>query len=37
MIALLRMGIGEATRQEFYDQFVHMPLYEDMAPWNIST
>jgi hypothetical protein len=37
MIALLRMGISEETRRVFYDQFIHMPLYEDMAPWNIST
>ena len=25
----------ETLRQRFYKQFVHLPLYEDMAPWNI--
>ena len=35
LIALLRIGLVETLRQRFYKQFVHLPLYEDMAPWNI--
>ncbi|XP_077991501.1 uncharacterized protein LOC144445732 [Glandiceps talaboti] len=35
VIALLRMGILPEIRDDFYEMFVHMPLYEDMAPWNI--
>ena len=35
LIALLRIGLVTALRQRFYAQFVRLPLYEDMAPWNI--
>ncbi len=36
LIALLRMGIVDDMRNTLYDQFLHLPLYEDMAPWNIG-
>ena len=35
LIALLRMGLHEMHRRHFYKEFVAMPLFEDMAPWNI--
>lgn len=35
LIALLRMGLLPAFRDRFYDLFLRLPLYEDMAPWNI--
>ena len=36
LISVLRLGISEEQREWLYDLFVHMPLYEDMAPWNIG-
>mmetsp|Transcript_882 Transcript_882/g.2162 ORF Transcript_882/g.2162 Transcript_882/m.2162 type:complete len:277 (+) Transcript_882:204-1034(+) len=35
LIALLRMGLSKRHRRVMYRQFVKMPLFEDMAPWNI--
>jgi len=35
LIALLRMGLCTRQRRALYRQFVRMPLFEDMAPWNI--
>jgi hypothetical protein len=35
LIALLRMGLDPSQRRRFYNSFVKMPLFEDMAPWNI--
>lgn len=35
LIALLRMGLGKAHKARLYSIFARMPLYEDMAPWNI--
>eukprot|EP00960_Hanusia_phi_P052342 761404-Hanusia_phi.AAC.9 len=35
LIALLRMGLNNHQKRNFYEQFVRMPLFEDMAPWNI--
>jgi len=35
LIALLRMGVHTTHRRRFYKSFVAMPLFEDMAPWNI--
>ncbi|XP_005110315.2 uncharacterized protein LOC101864487 [Aplysia californica] len=35
LIALLRMGLLPADKAKFYNSFVELPLYEDMAPWNI--
>eukprot|EP00039_Didymoeca_costata_P022258 m.4110 g.4110 ORF g.4110 m.4110 type:complete len:1510 (-) comp2904_c0_seq1:33-4562(-) len=35
LIALLRMGILSEIKSKFYGKFVNMPIYEDMAPWNI--
>eukprot|EP00802_Teleaulax_amphioxeia_P005385 Tamp_05389.p1 GENE.Tamp_05389~~Tamp_05389.p1 ORF type:complete len:825 (-),score=116.94 Tamp_05389:513-2654(-) len=35
LIALLRMGLDPSQRRRFYAEFVGMPLFEDMAPWNL--
>lgn len=35
LIAVLRMGLVKALKQRAYKEFINMPLYEDMAPWNI--
>lgn len=35
LIAILRMGLTEQLREKMYHQFLTLPLYEDMAPWNI--
>ena len=35
LISILRLGITDATRDKLYESFLEMPLYEDMAPWNI--
>ncbi|XP_013403378.1 uncharacterized protein LOC106168754 [Lingula anatina] len=35
LIALLRMGLLEPIKTMFYDLFLTLPFYEDMAPWNI--
>ena len=36
LIALLRMGLLEEIKTQFYDKFLKLPYYEDMAPWNIG-
>ncbi|XP_071119311.1 uncharacterized protein [Haliotis cracherodii] len=35
LIALLRMGLVSPIKEKFYSEFLQLPLYEDMAPWNI--
>ncbi len=35
LIALMRMGLLSSIKNKFYDEFLRLPLYEDMAPWNI--
>jgi hypothetical protein len=35
LITVLRLGLLSQLRPRAYSQFVHLPLYEDMAPWNI--
>lgn len=35
LIALLRLGLLPPLRTRAYHQFVSLPLYLDMAPWNI--
>lgn len=35
LICVLRLGLIKQQRARLYFNFVHMPLYEDMAPWNI--
>ena len=35
LITVLRMGLVETQREAAYHRFVNLPLYEDMAPWNI--
>lgn len=34
-MSVLRLGVTSATRDKLYGSFLAMPLYEDMAPWNI--
>ncbi|GMI41549.1 hypothetical protein TeGR_g14316 [Tetraparma gracilis] len=35
LIAVLRMGLMDKLKAHAYDEFINMPLFEDMAPWNI--
>ena len=35
LIALMRMGLLTQIKDRFYDEFLRLPMYEDMAPWNI--
>ena len=35
LIALLRLGLLAPLKARAYHQFVALPLYQDMAPWNI--
>ena len=35
LIALLRMGLLPEIKDWFYGMFLELPMYEDMAPWNI--
>jgi len=35
LISLLRLGLLSQLRMRAYHQFVALPLYLDMAPWNI--
>jgi hypothetical protein len=34
-ITLLRLGLSSVQRDKFFEKFLKLPLYEDMAPWNI--
>jgi hypothetical protein len=35
LITVLRLGLVESQRAMAYHRFINLPLYEDMAPWNI--
>jgi hypothetical protein len=35
LIAVLRLGFVSELKERAYKLFVKLPLYEDMAPWNI--
>ncbi|GAB1608557.1 uncharacterized protein LOC115214405, partial [Argonauta hians] len=35
LITLLRSGLTSQIRHKLYQKFLQLPLYEDMAPWNI--
>lgn len=35
LITTLRLGLIPSQVERFYESFIHLPLYEDMAPWNI--
>jgi hypothetical protein len=35
LIAVLRLGLVAELKDHAYRDFVKLPLYEDMAPWNI--
>mmetsp|Transcript_15321 Transcript_15321/g.47985 ORF Transcript_15321/g.47985 Transcript_15321/m.47985 type:complete len:1499 (-) Transcript_15321:247-4743(-) len=36
LIAAIRMGLIHPQRRRAFSKFVNLPLYEDMAPWNIA-
>jgi len=35
LIAVLRLGLVRSLKERAYKLFVKLPLFEDMAPWNI--
>jgi hypothetical protein len=35
MISILRLGLVAEQKHRAYQEFIKLPLYEDMAPWNI--
>jgi hypothetical protein len=35
LITALRLGLESAQRERLFGQFLRLPLYEDMAPWNV--
>ena len=35
LITALRLGIVSSQIERLYERFLKLPLYEDMAPWNI--
>lgn len=35
LISILRMGLNKVQKDRLLSKFLHLPLYEDMAPWNI--
>ena len=36
LICALRLGLVDAQVSAIYGEFIKLPLYEDMAPWNIA-
>lgn len=36
LITLLRIGVSDYAREKLYGQFLQIPVYEDMATWNIQ-
>jgi len=36
LICAFRLGLVNAQTEKVYGDFVKLPLYEDMAPWNIA-
>lgn len=35
LITALRLGLETSQRDKMFANFINLPLYEDMAPWNI--
>jgi hypothetical protein len=35
LISALRLGLVTSQRDTFFKRFLQLPLYEDMAPWNV--
>lgn len=35
LISVLRMGLDKVQKDRLLSKFLRLPLYEDMAPWNI--
>jgi len=36
LITLLRIGVSFVTRERLYGMFLQIPVYQDMATWNIQ-
>jgi hypothetical protein len=36
LITILRLGLIADHKERAYKQFIQLPLYEDMAPWNVA-
>lgn len=36
LIAAIRLGLVSVQRKRAFSSFVRLPLYEDMAPWNVA-
>ncbi len=36
LITLLRIGMSDATKERLYGMFLQIPVYQDMATWNIQ-
>jgi hypothetical protein len=36
LITLMRIGSSRFMRDRLYEQFIRLPLYLDMAPWNLQ-
>lgn len=35
LISILRLGLDAGQRERLFSSFLKLPLYEDMAPWNM--
>ncbi|KAF4675810.1 hypothetical protein FOL47_007236 [Perkinsus chesapeaki] len=35
LILIMRLGLSSVAKEMLYKEFLSLPLYEDMAPWNI--
>ena len=35
LISCLRLGLAAVQRDTLFESFLRLPLYEDMAPWNV--
>ncbi|KAF4661469.1 hypothetical protein FOZ61_003162 [Perkinsus olseni] len=35
LIFIMRLGLSSEVKEALYREFLSLPLYEDMAPWNI--
>ena len=35
LITILRLGLDSTQRERLFSSFLKLPLYEDMAPWNM--
>jgi hypothetical protein len=35
LISVLRLGLDSSKKKKLYNAFLDLPIYEDMAPWNL--